>query len=276
MVKGLMRDEVFKKVLLAIKRNREFVKVAVLYHGGEPFLNKHFFEFVSRIKEINNGLIFVKTVSNGMLLSPEYANSLIACGIDQVEFSLDGDSAEQSQEIRCGSNSAKIISNINSFINLIKEKNSKKPEIYIATTQFLKKAPEDSVVPEAAVPAWLLNTFGEHECVKYKSTYAVAWPDMVLNKRLDLREVAISDFQDSDYCAHVLNTVTIRANGNIVPCCYDLTDRLIMGNINEEPLEQIWNNKNYQLLRKSIKEKKYNSTCASCFVVKKARYLILK
>ena len=37
------------------------------------------------------------------------------------------------------------------------------------------------------------------------------------------------------------NTITIRSNGDVVPCCYDLTSKLVMGNIRENSLAQIWN-----------------------------------
>ena len=81
---------------------------------------------------------------------------------------------------------------------------------------------------------------------------------------------------ESNYCDHVYNLMTIRSNGDIVACCYDLTSKLIMGNIfKDDPLET-WKNFRYESLRKSIHEKKYKSICSNCVVVKPNKYLIKK
>src|SRR3989304_8386016 len=46
MERGVMKDEVFSSVLSTIKANQEFIKVVVLYHGGEPFMSKRLFHMV--------------------------------------------------------------------------------------------------------------------------------------------------------------------------------------------------------------------------------------
>jgi len=58
--------------------------------------------------------------------------------------------------------------------------------------------------------------------------------------------------EESNYCDHVNNLMTIRSNGDVVACCYDLTSKLVMGNIMKEDPFEIWNNDDYQLLRESI------------------------
>jgi radical SAM protein with 4Fe4S-binding SPASM domain len=84
------------------------------------------------------------------------------------------------------------------------------------------------------------------------------------------------DGEDSNNCDHVINTLTIRADGSVVPCCYDLTSKLEMGNIMNQKLIDIWNGKKYQILRRSIESKKFISICANCAAVKPPIYLIPK
>ena len=43
MARDVMKLEIFNKILIEIKKNKEKIKTIVLYHGGEPFLNKNFF-----------------------------------------------------------------------------------------------------------------------------------------------------------------------------------------------------------------------------------------
>ena len=79
-----------------------------------------------------------------------------------------------------------------------------------------------------------------------------------------------------NYCDHVESTVTIRWNGDIIPCCYDLSSNIILGNIHECNLAAIWNNNKYLKLRKSIDTKSFYHLCANCIVVNAGEYLTIK
>ena len=144
-------------------------------------------------------------------------------------------------------------------------------KISIASTQFLR-ARTDLENPENLIPKtpnWLVGEFSNS--VDYKPTLAMRWPHMNVGKQYEL---AFADGEDINYCDHPINTVTIRANGDIVPCCYDLTSQLIMGNIMDGDLHEIFNGKKYEHLRTSIKEKKYMSLCKDCNTVRPHAYLI--
>ena len=82
-----MPSETFAIVIEGIKRNIDSVKVVVLYHGGEPLLNKNFARMVREIKDL--GVPFVKSVSNGMLMTQSVINDIIDSNLDAIEFSLD-------------------------------------------------------------------------------------------------------------------------------------------------------------------------------------------
>jgi radical SAM protein with 4Fe4S-binding SPASM domain len=208
-----------------------------------------------------------------MLLSPQMSSDLISSEIDEIEFSLDGDSAEESQYIRKKSNSKKIINNILQLVNLIKLSNQKKPDVYIANTKFVKDVSKVTTASSMSIPSWLKMTFPEG--VKFRTNYAIEWPDMEVCNDFNKVEL-VSNNEDSNYCDHVINTITIRSDGNVVPCCYDLTSKLVMGNIMNNSLNEIWNNQKYYDLRKSIEEKNFQSICANCVVVKSPKYLVPK
>ena len=99
MARGVMSSEVFERCLKFIKYDE--VKVVVLYHGGEPLLNKHFYSMANRIKKIRKDIL-LKTVSNGVALTKTNSKKLISSGIDEIEFSLDGLSFVENDYIRIG------------------------------------------------------------------------------------------------------------------------------------------------------------------------------
>jgi MoaA/NifB/PqqE/SkfB family radical SAM enzyme len=117
MKRGIMSLDIFQKILIEIKENRENIKVIVLYHGGEPFLNKNFFKMVEQIKEINNNF-YIKTVSNGTVLNEKIIDQIVLSDIDLIEFSLDGYSSQDSEKIRKKSNTNKIIEIIHLFYDI--------------------------------------------------------------------------------------------------------------------------------------------------------------
>jgi radical SAM protein with 4Fe4S-binding SPASM domain len=271
MTRSVMTEEIFERVLEEIEYHKNAIKVIVFYHGGEPLLNRNFYDMVAKVKKINSSF-FVKTVSNGMALTLSHAKEILNSGLDVIEFSLDGESSEESQHIREQSNTAKIVKNIQALIDLKTKFNASIPEIYIATTQFLRDKTQIDIPEEAPVPRWLEETFNG-KVSGFKSTFALQWPHMGDSGKYDFLTV---NGQDSNECDHVINTLTIRSDGIVVPCCYDLTSKLEMGSIMKQSLNDIWNGRKYELLRHSIDNKKYVSICAKCAVVRPPTYLIPK
>ena len=98
MNRGLMDYQVFEKIIKKIKSYKNYVKVIVLYHGGEPLLNKKMFDMIEQLKKFKSDL-FIKTVSNGMALNEKNSDKILNSNLDLIEFSLDGNSAKESEEI---------------------------------------------------------------------------------------------------------------------------------------------------------------------------------
>lgn len=221
---------------------------------------------ISSVRSLSN-FLKIKTVTNGMSLNNQNCHQLIECGLNEIEISLDGSSSSESEEVRIKSNTEKIVQNI---LQLIEVKNSKQSnlDIYVSSTQFLRSK-SDVTDPKkliAQTPQWLINLFGNN--VKYKSHLAQKWPHMNIG---DQFELATAKGDDKNYCDHPINTITIRANGDIVPCCYDLTSQMVMGNIMNDTIFDIFNGPKYSDLRKSVLRKEY---IKACNVVRPHIYLI--
>jgi MoaA/NifB/PqqE/SkfB family radical SAM enzyme len=110
MSRGIMRAETFARILESVRAHLDAVKVVVMYHGGEPLLNKGFAGMVRQIKAA--GVPFVKTVSNGMLLDERVISGLVASGLDALEVSLDGESAAQNDFVRRNVDAATVVGNL--------------------------------------------------------------------------------------------------------------------------------------------------------------------
>ena len=52
------------------------------------------------------------------------------------------------------------------------------------------------------------------------------------------------------YCEYPWLSLTVMADGNVVPCTQISNNEIVLGNVNENTLEEIWNGPKYEELRK--------------------------
>ena len=63
------------------------------------------------------------------------------------------------------------------------------------------------------------------------------------------------------YCSLPWTSAVILGNGDVMACCVPGT---VMGNLNIQPLEELWNGKNYKEFRKKVNSGNPPSVCNSC------------
>ena len=69
------------------------------------------------------------------------------------------------------------------------------------------------------------------------------------------------------YCEYPWLSLTVMADGNVVPCTQISNNEIVLGNVNENTLEEIWNGPKYEELRKMHvtgnfpKDHKCNKSC---------------
>lgn len=269
--RNIMSDIVFNKVLENLTLYREEIEIVVLYHGGEPLLNRSIARMINDIKSIKS--FVVKLVSNGMLLTDAISKSLLSTRLDQIEFSLDGLNSTENELIRSKSSTERVVSNISNFLAL-KKKFNHNISVVISTTQFVDQSKlmlsPVGVDNCPVTPKWLLDLF-EASVNEFKPAYAMVWPHMNISDNFDIHQI---QGEDCNHCDNVNSTMTVRADGTIVPCCYDLTSKMPMGNILKDDIKQLFLGSKYEALRENIGNKNYPELCASCNVVRPKRFLI--
>jgi radical SAM protein with 4Fe4S-binding SPASM domain len=66
------------------------------------------------------------------------------------------------------------------------------------------------------------------------------------------------------FCMAPWVSINNNPNGDILPCCVS-TFQKPFGNLNNNNIEEIWNNEKYKELRKNMLEEKSTSTCERCY-----------
>lgn len=270
MTRTIMKPPLFDRVIEEIAPHVPPIRVAVLYHGGEPFLNKHFLPMVRRVKDL--GIPHVKTVSNAMLIKPEMCEAIVRSGLDAIEFSLDGESPDENDAVRINCDFERVAMIVRRMVQ--DNRDAGRPlQISVSTTQF-QTVDGFKRGRKAPIPRYLADAFaGVEDEIQFKPTWAMQWPSGAPSKGYDIlwddapRKPARS-------CSLIDDTLTIRANGDVVPCCFDLSSMEIIGNIADASLAEIWRGGGYQALRRDFAAGRPPKLCQGCVVVTGDKYLL--
>ena len=68
------------------------------------------------------------------------------------------------------------------------------------------------------------------------------------------------------FCSMSTNYVKIEPSGDVFPCCRGPRE-LLMGNVNEQSMAEIWNGERYREFRRRMNEKDYPDVCRGCDVL---------
>jgi len=129
-IQTLMDFNLYKKIIDDLKEFDKPLKVLRLYKEGEPLLNPYFSEMIkyAKNKEYVN---YIDTTTNGFLLIPHIAKSIIEAGLNKINISVNG--LSDSQFLEFSGAHVKFDKYVENIINLYN--NKKDCEIVIKTTE---------------------------------------------------------------------------------------------------------------------------------------------
>ena len=216
----------------------------VLYHGGEPLLNKSLPEMVKAVRPFCRR---IKTVTNGSLITKENIREILVNGMDEITISIDGSLAEENDRVRVGCDFRKLVD----VVRLV----SSEIGTLRVTANILVSNSDNS----DAARDFMLREFAGIRHVTLRQEHVMVWPVQSIGKmnRTVLR----------NRCDKIEETITVRWNGDVVPCCYDLASQSVMGNVLENSLMDIWNGTRYGEFRDRIANFDPPDMCKGCSVL---------
>ncbi|MBI4792988.1 MAG: radical SAM protein [Deltaproteobacteria bacterium] len=252
--RSIMAPDLFDLLLGQLKGIRNLYD-CVMYLGGEPLLHPDLPAMIRRIKaETSAAKVMFNT--NGMLLTESLCRKLAGSGINRIEVSVDGRSPEENNAIRTGADYQRVKENIHLLRRLA-------PSILVCIANTLIRRPFDPEAPE--IPSFLLQDFPG---LPIQSNYAMHWPGMNLATSA-MANAATSLKEANRFCNKPFTELAVRANGDVVPCCYDLASELVLGNIRQQTLLDIWHGQKCTELRNVILQddaSRLPALCRKCIV----------
>ncbi len=212
----------------------------VLTGFGEPLIDRTLEEKISYAK--GRGLR-TYMISNVSLLTRERARSLIRAGLDELRASFLGMRPETYERVMVHLKFDVSMSNVLAFLEERGLYGSKRPKLQISYIILPENETDVAAFKEFwepradAIEIWKPHNFGDGR-----------------NYRERLEDVGVKKS-----CGRPANgPLQIQWNGEVIPCCYDYNNQIILGNAFETPVMEIMNHPKYQLLRLAHREGKFN------------------
>ena len=222
-----------------------------LFLHGEPTLHPDLAEMVALC-----GIVGAKSIgitTNGVLLDEELFINLVNSGLNVLGFSFEGTSKADYEHLRRGGNYDTVKRNIEVACKLNAELN-----LGVKITVNII----DNAITHRGLECFKQHYGNLDGCSGVTVSELGTWAGTKNND--DLEGAESIHYPRIGFCAAPWFTASIQWNGDVVPCCAWLSDRL--GNIFEDSLENIWNGEGFQDLRGKLasKGRKGHLFCAGC------------
>lgn len=263
----------------------------VVLHGiGEPLLAR---DLPLMVAEANRRGARVLFNTNALALHPRLAQRLVDAGLDELRVSMDSADRRTYRAIRGVDGYAKAMRRTADFCAYLRERGLDRPRVslvFMAVRESLGELP--AVIERAGemgvhtVVLQRLVYFGTGLAVEEQSV--MGDPDGELLRRceeaaelagVDLvgsgRLGAVDSIRPVDGrrpwsgCTRPWRSTYVTANGNVLPCCiapFATADYegIILGNVFERRIEDIWNGVEYEGFRQAHASDKPPEPCRGC------------
>lgn len=196
------------------------------------------------------GLVDVMFNTNGLLLTEETGRALIEAGLTRLMISLDAARPETYNKMRGGSDFETVTANIENFLALRGRLGRTLP---LTRLSFCRTA-----VNEHELPAFLERWQGRVDffSIQAYGRYDSAEPPGLAEGR--------EPPPPPGRCAQPHKRLLVRHNGQVLPCCDASGLPLVMGNIYEQSLLEIWPGPPLAGLRAALAGGDFSGPAATC------------
>ncbi len=187
---------------------------------NEPFVDNRMPEIVRYIKS-NDPTAQVEFNTNGELVTEQLSIDLLEAGVDIMRFSIDGLSRETYEPSRLGINYDRVMERTQRFLQLWDE-GGYRDKVFTEVRMI--------EVPENTHEVQDYRAFWEPQCSEVLVTQLYQWPWTGQQRH----DVVMKP------CLKVLDEMFFYSNGNATICCWDVHERAVIGNVQEQSVLEIW------------------------------------
>jgi radical SAM protein with 4Fe4S-binding SPASM domain len=249
-----MKMDLYRKIIDEIKG---FALRVILQNRGESLLHKDFTTMVRMSKDAGLQTGFH---TNATRLNEELSEKLLRIGLDFIVFSFNGESAEVHNRLSQSNSYERTLTNALTFLKIQKRLNLSLPAVVI---QVLKLKGDMGESGRFIISQGFKDKFKGLPVNSIVSSW-------IANRGRNSKEKCTLRIQSPSYsyvsCRSPWTLAIVAWNGNVLPCCNDFNEDYVLGNVHDEPLLKIWNNRKMIALREALSKEEYAKIdlCRTC------------
>lgn len=224
--KGKMEWSLFRKIVDESAHYR--VRRISPYLMNEPFADREIIERIRYINQANPGARVVIT-TNGSLLTPSVVHRLLdlGSGVHELAISVQGiDPDAYKRTMRGDLKLDRTIANVDYLIEEMRWRKKARPAVWITMVD------TEIIDSREAVQYWRARG------VNARYTMLENRGGNITDAESYSRSRRMTYFSD---CTRLFKQAYIKFNGDAVLCCTDYEARMILGNVREKSLYEVWN-----------------------------------
>jgi len=212
------------------------IRAVSLNYGGEPLVHPG---FMSMMKLISDNGWRTGFATNAMLMTPPIAAAIVHNKISQVDIGLDA-TGEKVEELRRGTKYDVVKRNIKTLVAIRDATGSQYPTVGI-----------NCAVTNDHLLMDILSLIEEmYDIVDMIRILPARNEDLSLQHEELFDYVGKGKGEQNEFCSSPDNYMGIMYNGDVVPCCWDLSSMTVMGNVfTDGGVQAVFDNERYSSLR---------------------------
>ena len=252
---GVMKLDVYKKLIDDLHAFDQPLKVLRLYKDGEPFLNKKLAAMIRYAKD-SGRVRYIDTTTNASLLTPQRMGEVLEAGLDKINISVDGMSNAQYREF------TGFDFDFDAFVANVRWLYANK-----GACEVVIKVPGELLQPGQREQ--FLQTFGDHCDRIFIENFAPCWPDFDVEAHTGFKiseGIYQQPLQATETCPYIFYAMSVNADGQVSACFLDWGRKLLIGDARHESLLDIWRGDAMNALRLQHLQgqRRCNAVCGSC------------
>lgn len=248
--------DLYTKIIDDICEFDQKVKVIRLYKDGEPLLNNRLADMIRYAKD-SGCCDRVDTTTNASLLTEDKSIEIAEAGLDRINISIEGMNEKQYMDFS-GFRLRQFKDIVDNVENFYKHKGK---------CEMIVKINGDSLTENEKME--FVETFGPISDGIWIESVMSCWPEFELRDGVTVNEergIYGQEIKDQEVCPYPFYSIAVNSDGQVSMCFIDWAKKLILGDLNNQSMFEIWHGdklKNYRLMFLN-KQRSGHPTCGKC------------
>jgi len=252
-----MDEEIFRKIVDEASTRKE-LQCMLFILQNEPLLDKRLFDFIRYFKQTGTNATSI-VVTNGTLLELDLVEKLAIAGLDRLVVSVNSTDEEVYKKISPGFDFKRLMR----IINALSSNKRQNPQLILS---FVRNRYNSSDF-DSTLQYWRSkNIITRRSNINNRAGSLSGFDELKAPARIFRQRKKYPRKSFPKVCTHPFLGINFLFNGDALMCCSDWKRKIVLGNIRDNSILELFNGKILDDVRRNMIEGRYHEieSCRHC------------